>query len=150
MNIAIGADENLEIIDTILEWLQQRQIEFTWHGPEKGVTVSWSEVAIQVAENVIKEKLPTGILLCWTGTGMSIAANKIPGIRAALCDDAETARGARLWNDANVLCLSMRTMTKENVTAILHTWFNTKYEAEPSDAACIASITAIEEKYSKD
>ncbi len=71
-------------------------------------TDPWPEVARKVGEDVAEGRAEEGILFCWTGTGVSIAANKVAGVRAALCVDAETARGARLWNNANVLCLSMR------------------------------------------
>jgi ribose 5-phosphate isomerase B len=66
-----------------------------------------------------------GIVCCWTGTGASIAANKVPGVRAALCHDAETARGARIWNHANVLALSLRSTSLPVAKEILDMWFNT-------------------------
>jgi len=86
-------------------------------------------------------------LLCWTGTGVCLAANKVPGVRAALCDDAETARGARLWNNANVLCLSIRRAAEVVAREILDTWFETKYQPNEEDDGCLAQITAIEEKH---
>ena len=85
-----------------------------------------------------------GILFCWTGTGVSIAANKVPGIRAALCGDAETARGARLWNNANVLCLSMRATSEVIAREILDAWFSHAYEPNPTDEACLAEIEALD------
>jgi ribose 5-phosphate isomerase B len=85
------------------------------------------------------------VLFCWTGTGVSIAANKVPGVRAALCADAETARGARLWNDANVLCLSIRTTTVALAEEILTTWFATHYQPNPTDDACLSQIAALDD-----
>jgi ribose 5-phosphate isomerase B len=78
------------------------------------------------------------VLFCWTGTGASIAANKVRGVRAALCTDAETAEGARKWNDANVLVMSLRLTSPEVAHAMLDAWFTT--EADPSEAANIAQL----------
>jgi ribose 5-phosphate isomerase B len=80
---------------------------------------------------------------------VSIAANKVPGVRAALCDDAETAHGARLWNDANVLCLSLRRMSEAIVHEVLDAWFDTEYKSNPEDDKCIAEIAAIEKAYNR-
>src|SRR5512142_627012 len=88
-----------------------------------------------------------GILFCWTGTGVSIAANKVPGIRAALCQDAETARGARLWNRANVLCLSLRAVSPVIATEILDAWFGTPPGTDPTDVACVQQVAEIERQY---
>jgi ribose 5-phosphate isomerase B len=80
----------------------------------------------------------TGVVCCWTGTGVSIAANKVPGVRAALCVDAETARGARRWNDANVLCLSLRSTSEVIAREILDAWFAA--EPDPSEAANVERV----------
>ncbi len=85
-----------------------------------------------------------GILFCWTGTGVSMAANKVPGVRAALCVDAETARGARLWNNANVLCMSLRNTSEVIAGEILEAWFKTQYQPNPTDDACLAQIEALD------
>jgi ribose 5-phosphate isomerase B len=79
-----------------------------------------------------------GVLFCWTGTGVSMTANKTPGIRAALCGDAETARGARAWNDANVLCMSLRTTTPTIAREIIDAWLSA--EVDPSERAQIDRI----------
>ncbi|MGA9190091.1 MAG: RpiB/LacA/LacB family sugar-phosphate isomerase, partial [Anaerolineales bacterium] len=88
-----------------------------------------------------------GILFCWTGTGVSLAANKVPGIRAALCADAETARGARLWNNANILCLSLRLTSLPVAKEILDSWFETTYQPNPDDDACLAAVNALDLAY---
>ncbi|MGD8752481.1 MAG: RpiB/LacA/LacB family sugar-phosphate isomerase, partial [Anaerolineales bacterium] len=108
MKLSVGADERLHVVDVVLKYLKEQGHDVTWYGPEKGETDPWPEVARRVAEDVIQGRSEEGVLFCWTGTGVSMAANKVQGIRAALCADAETARGARLWNKANVLCMSMR------------------------------------------
>jgi ribose 5-phosphate isomerase B len=78
---------------------------------------------------------------------VSIAANKVPGVRAALCEDAETARGARLWNNANVLCLSLRRISETIALEILQAWFNTAYKPTPEDDSCLAQVEQIERAY---
>ncbi|MER3457281.1 MAG: galactose isomerase, partial [Chloroflexota bacterium] len=83
------------------------------------------------------------------GTGVSIAANKVPGVRAALCDDPQTAAGARKWNKANVLCLSLRRTSEVVAKEILDAWFSTAYEPNPEDDRCIAKIAEIERQYSR-
>ncbi len=144
MKIAVGADERLHVVDVALEHLKEKGYEVLWYGPEIGGTQSWPEVARRVALDVQSAEADEGILFCWTGTGVSIAANKFKGIRAALCDDAETARGARLWNNANVLCLSMRRTSAAVVKEILNMWFSTSYEPNETDDACLRMIDEME------
>ena len=103
------------------------------------------QVARQVAEDVAEGRSEEGILFCWTGTGVSIAANKVPGVRAALCFDAETARGARVWNNANVLCLSMRLTSEIMLEEILEAWFETEYEPTENDEACLLMIDQLDD-----
>ena len=96
------------------------------HGAlNSGEDTRWPVVAQAVAEKVADGRCEQGILFCWTGTGVSIAANKVPGVRAALCTDAETARGARLWNDANVLCMGLRLTPPQVAGEILDAWSST-------------------------
>jgi len=144
MKLAVGADEKLDIVNTVLAVLAEMGHAVQWFGPEVGDTQPWPAVAAQVASKVARGEVEQGILLCWTGTGVSIAANKIRGVRAALCVDAETARGARLWNDANVLCLSMRLTSPAVAKEILLKWFETSYVPNETDDACIAAIRQLE------
>lgn len=146
MKIAIGADERLPIVETILDFVTQKGYTPEWFGPQKGETASWSKVALQVSQAIVEQRVAEGILLCWTGTGVCMAANKVRGIRAALCIDAETARGARLWNNANVLCLSMRLTSEPVAREILTAWFHTTYQPNPTDDACLAVITALDDQ----
>ena len=117
MKLAVGSDERTYVTDAVVADLIARGHELILAGPlrvdEAAAGSSpqddtWPAVARRVAEAVASGAADEGILFCWTGTGVSMAANKVRGIRAALCDDAEMARGARLWNDANVLCFSLR------------------------------------------
>lgn len=146
MHIALGADERLPLVDHILAYLKEKGHSVTYTGPEKEATQPWPQVAADVARSVAAGDAHEGILLCWTGTGVSIAANKVPGIRAALCRDAETAKGARLWNDANLLCLSMRATTDTIATEILDAWFATAYQPNPEDDASLTLIQALDDQ----
>jgi ribose 5-phosphate isomerase B len=85
----------------------------------------WAAVAEQAAAAVASGACEEGIFLCWSGTGISMAANKVAGIRAALCNDARTAEAARVWNRANVLCLSNRSLSGDVAKEILAAWFDT-------------------------
>ena len=144
MKISIGADERLHVVDVALDYLQDKGYQVTWHGPNKGKTQPWPDVARRVALDVQSAEADEGLLFCWTGTGVSIAANKVKGIRAALCADAETARGARLWNNANVLCLSMRRTSEVILKEILDMWFSTTYQPNEADDACLRTIDELE------
>jgi ribose 5-phosphate isomerase B len=144
MKISVGADERLYVVDVVLDYLKDKGLQVIWHGPEKGKTQPWPEVAKRVALDVQSATALEGILFCWTGTGVSMAANKFKGIRAALCDDAETARGARLWNNANVLCMSMRRASEVVAKEILDMWFTTSYQPNETDDACLRMINEIE------
>jgi ribose 5-phosphate isomerase B len=149
MKLSVGADKRARLVDSVLEFLEEQGHKFIWHGPDDENTIPWPQVARQVAEDVSSGRSEEGILLCWTGTGVSIAANKVPGVRAALCDDAETARGARLWNNANILCLSIRRTTDEIAKEILLKWFATEYEPNPDDDACLAMVDHLDELHRK-
>ena len=130
MRIAFGSDERTHLIDFVEQELRNRGHQVELVGPPAGEPLQWTEVAGAVAERVSSARADEGVLCCWTGTGVSIAANKVPGVRAALCGDAETARGARAWNDANLLCLSLRTTTEAVAGEILEAWFS----ASPDDS----------------
>ncbi len=118
MRVGFGTDEVTNVTEAILDHLVSLGHEVV--GP---VEDAWPLVGRDVGRSVVDGEAERGIVCCWTGTGVSIAANKVPGVRAALCTDAETARGARRWNDANVLALSLRltsaAMAREVVDAFL-------------------------------
>lgn len=145
MRIAVGADEQLDVAQYLLDYLRELGHDVDWFGPSVGESQPWPQVAEQVAGSVASGEAQMGIALCWTGTGVCIAANKVRGIRAALCVDAETARGARLWNDANVLCLSMRLTSRPVAKEIVDAWLVTDYLSNPTDDACLALIRKLEE-----
>lgn len=142
MRIALGSDERTHLTDFLAEELKRRGHQVALLGPPAGDDVQWPDVAAQLARSVSAGANDQGVLCCWTGTGVSIAANKVPGIRAALCGDAETARGARRWNDANVLCLSLRATSEVVAKEILDAWFKTDPDA--SEAASIAKVNEMD------
>ena len=144
MKISVGSDERNPVTDAVVDELQRRGHEVTLHGPLKDEVEHWPGVAQHVAEEVAGGQAEEGLLFCWTGTGVSMAANKVPGVRAALCVDAETARGARIWNNANLLCLSLRNTSEAVAKEILEAWFATEYEPNPDDDARLQELAKIE------
>jgi ribose 5-phosphate isomerase B len=124
MKIAVVSDEFYPIHSFVLEWLKSRRHEPVLFGALKSKQEeSWVQSAREAAQAIKEGICDEGVFFCWTGTGISIAANKLPGIRAALCGDAETARGARIWNHANILALSNRLLDQEIAKEILTAWF---------------------------
>ncbi len=122
MKLLIGSDEGRPVVEHLAKHLREKGHEAT----VLPVT-TWAEMAQAVAERVARGEFDQGIVCCWTGTGASIAANKVKGVRAALCVDAETARGARKWNDANVLALSLRLLSEPVASEILDAWLDARY-----------------------
>jgi ribose 5-phosphate isomerase B len=143
VKIAIGSDERNETTDAVVEHLRSRGIDVELHGPLTGEAKQWAEVSADVARRVADEGADAGILFCWTGTGCSIAANKVDGIRAALCPDAETARGARRWNDANVLAMSLRLTTPILAREIVDAFLDTN-DVDPTEMANIERVRELE------
>jgi ribose 5-phosphate isomerase B len=147
MKLAVGSDERTHLTDAVVDELKKRGHAVDLTGALRGEKEVWPTIAQQVAERVAAGEADEGILFCWTGTGVSMAANKVPGIRAALCGDAETAKGARLWNRANLLCLSLRAISEPVAKEILDAWFGTPLGSDPADVACVKRVEEIEEKY---
>ena len=146
MRLAVGSDERTHLTDRVVDELNRRGHAIELYGPLRDENALWPDVAQQVAERVARGDADEGILFCWTGTGVSIAANKVRGIRAALCHDGETAKGARLWNRANVLCLSLRATSEVVAKEILDAWFSTPLGNDPVDVQCVEKVGEIERK----
>lgn len=138
MKVALGSDEKTTLTDAVAADLRRRGHEVVPVGPPAGEAAQWPEVSKRVGELVADRDADTAVLFCWTGTGASIAANKVPGIRAALCTDPATAAGARRYNDANVLVMSLRLTSETVASEMLDEWFATA--PDPSEAANIASL----------
>jgi ribose 5-phosphate isomerase B len=144
MRISVAADERTGVADQVVEEIRRRGHEPVVHGAlADGERPDWAWASEAAARDVADGRAEQGIVCCWTGTGASIAANKVDGIRAALCADAETARGARKWNDANVLALSLRTTSQPVLDEILDAWFTTDASTQPDDADNIRHIDDI-------
>jgi ribose 5-phosphate isomerase B len=138
VKIVVGSDERTALTDAVVDDLRARGHELVLVGPPGGDDRQWADVGHAVGEAVAAGDAETGVLFCWTGTGASIAANKVPGARAALCTDPETAAGARRWNDANVLVMSLRLTSPAVAKEMLDAWFTA--EPDPSEAANIARL----------
>ncbi|GIW08859.1 MAG: ribose 5-phosphate isomerase B [Dehalococcoidia bacterium] len=148
MKIALASDERTALTDAVLRDLQERGHEVETLLPEPGATLPWADVGAWVGRRVATGQADQGVLFCWTGTGVSMAANKVLGVRAALCGDPETARGARRWNDANVLVMSLRATSEPVAHEILDAWFSTPASEEPEDRSNIAKLNQIAETVS--
>jgi ribose 5-phosphate isomerase B len=138
MRIVVGADDEGPVADTVVEELAARGHDVTVL--ERG---QWPEVAREVAEAVGSGDADQGVLFCWTGTGTSMAANKVPGVRAALVWEPWIAEGARRWNDANVLVMSLKRTTPETAREILDAWFGVD-EPDPDEAENIARLGQLD------
>src|SRR3954464_2608727 len=145
MRISVAADERVGIADAVVEELRKRGHEPIVHGAlNDSERDDWAWASESAARDVADGRAEQGIVCCWTGTGASIAANKVAGIRAALCLDAQTAEGARRWNDANVLALSLRATSEAELAEILDAWFGGGPSGDYEDAANVEHIAEIE------
>jgi len=144
MNVVFGSDERTALTDAVLEELRSRGHTIARVGPPGDgpgeAEKEWAQVGREVGAAVARGDAEMGVLFCWTGTGASIAANKVRGVRAALCADAATAAGARRWNDANVLVMSLRLTSVEVAREMLDAWFATA--PDPDEAVNIARLEA--------
>jgi ribose 5-phosphate isomerase B len=144
MRIAVSSDERAGVADAVVDELRRRGHEPIPHGAlADGERDDWAWASEAAARDVAEGRADQAIVCCWTGTGASIAANKVPGIRAALCGDAETARGARHWNDANALALSLRATSHALLGEILDAWFEGEPSAEEDDRANVRHLDEI-------
>jgi ribose 5-phosphate isomerase B len=148
MKIAMASDEKHALTDAIVADLRSRGHEVILFGPltEGDPDVDWPLTSAKVAEAVAAGRAEQGIVCCWTGTGASIAANKVRGVRAALCHDAETAKGARIYNHANVLALSLRATSPAIAKEILDAWLATPYSNDAWNEAQVLRVRELEEK----
>jgi ribose 5-phosphate isomerase B len=144
MRIAVSADERTGVADVLVAALRERGHDVLAHGAlAPGEPEDWAWASAAAARDVVEGRADQAVVCCWTGTGASIAANKLPGIRAALCTDAATAEGARRWNDANVLALSLRLTSEAQLVEILDAWFAAAPSTDPADVANVAHLGEI-------
>jgi ribose 5-phosphate isomerase B len=145
VRVAVAADELTGVAEAIVEELRRRGHEPLLHGAyADGERADWAWASESAARDVAAGRAEQAIVACWTGTGASIAANKVAGVRAALCGDAQTAAGARRWNDANVLALSLRLTSRAALQEILDAWFGAHASGEPDDLENVAHVAELE------
>jgi ribose 5-phosphate isomerase B len=145
MRISVAADEMTGVAGVLVDELERRGHQTLRHGAlSERERNDWAWAAEAAAHDVAEGRAQQGIVCCWTGTGASIAANKVDRVRAALCLDAATAGGARRWNDANVLALSLRTTSQAELAEILDAWFAAEPSSEADDRANVEHLSAIE------
>ena len=147
MRIAVAADERTGIAEAVLDELRRRGHDPAPHGALRdSERDDWAWASEAAARDVAEGRADQAIVCCWTGTGAAIAANKVAGVRAALCGDAATAAGARKWNDANVLALSLRSTSAAELAEILDAWFEAEPTAAADDRANLDHLAEIESR----
>jgi ribose 5-phosphate isomerase B len=145
VRVAIAADELTGVAESLPEELRRRGHDPILHGAySRDERDDWAWASSVAAADVAEGRAEQAVVACWTGTGASIAANKIPGVRAALCVDAQTASGARRWNDANVLALSLRLTSHAALEEILDAWFEGAASEQSDDVENIAHLAHLE------
>jgi ribose 5-phosphate isomerase B len=144
VRIAVSSDERTGIAAALVEELRRRGHEPILHGAlADGERDDWAWASEAAARDVAERRADQAIVCCWTGTGAAIAANKVSGVRAALCGDAATAEGARRWNDANALALSLRATSDAVLGEILDAWFAGSASDEADDVANVRHVDEI-------
>lgn len=136
MRVAFGTDERTVVTDEVKARLAAAGHEVVVVGEGD----PWPDVGRRVGEAVAAGRADRGVVCCWTGTGVSIAANRVPGVRAALCVDAETARGARRWNDANVLAFGLRLTSEAIARELLDAFLDEQISPDPVERSNIAKV----------
>jgi ribose 5-phosphate isomerase B len=145
MRISVAADERVGVAEAVVEELRKRGHEPIPHGAlADGERDDWAWASEAAARDVSEGRAEQAVVCCWTGTGASIAANKVSGVRAALCLDAQTAEGARKWNDANALAISLRSTSEAELGEILAAWFGGEASSDAEDAANVEHLSEIE------
>jgi len=159
VKIALGSDEKHPLTDAIIGELRARGHELLLFGPlaetpgqaqggaDGDAEVDWPLTSARVADAVAGGLAEQGVVCCWTGTGASIAANKVRGVRAALCHDVETARGARIYNHANVLALSLRATSVAIAREILDAWLSTPCSTDEWNERQVARVRDLEDRF---
>ncbi|MDE1860756.1 MAG: RpiB/LacA/LacB family sugar-phosphate isomerase [Candidatus Micrarchaeota archaeon] len=148
MRIAVASDEANDVTRFVLSYLRKRGHKVAAMGALRKKGVEWVDSSRELAEAVAGTSADEGVLFCWTGTGSSIAANKVTGVRAALCVDAEEARGARRWNHANVLVMSLRLTSQALAKEIIDAWLSERYGRSEFDRRNVRKLGQLERKYS--
>ena len=149
MKIAIGGDSESHLADIVIEHLRNKGIELIRKGALAGKDADYVDAAGEVAQAVASGDCDQGVLFCTTGTGVSIVANKVPGVRAALCPDCFTAKIARLANNANVIVIGMRLTGEMLAKEIIDEWLSTSPSTEPRRVNFHRKTDELEKQYLK-
>lgn len=144
MRIVVGSDERTPLTETVVATLTQAGHDVALVGPLADGEQEWAEVGADVGRRVADGSADRGVLFCWSGTGVSIAANKVAGVRAALCADAETARLARKYNHANVLVMSLRATSDQVGREILNAFLDEPDGADDFDVRNVNAVDALD------
>ncbi|MEV7320821.1 RpiB/LacA/LacB family sugar-phosphate isomerase [Streptomyces sp. NPDC093970] len=145
MRISVSSDMDEPVARLLVGELRRRGHEVRSYGAlEAGDDPRWAVCSAAAARDVADGVADQAVVCCWTGTGASIAANKVPGVRAALCVDAYTADGARRWNDANVLALSLRLTSQPVLGEILDAWFAAVPSQDAEDLGNVARVGRLD------
>lgn len=145
MRISVSSDMDEPVARLLVEELRRRGHEVRAHGAlNPGADAQWAVCSEAAAREVAAGTADQAVVCCWTGTGASIAANKVPGVRAALCQDAYTADGARRWNDANVLAIGLRLTSEAVLKEILDAWFGARPSEDAEDRENVAHVTRMD------
>ncbi|HMC05828.1 MAG TPA: RpiB/LacA/LacB family sugar-phosphate isomerase [Solirubrobacterales bacterium] len=145
MRVSVAADERAGVAEAVVEELRRRGHDPIVHGALSGSERDdWAWASEAAARDVAEGRAEQAVVCCWTGTGASIAANKVAGVRAALCVDAQTAAGARRWNDANALAISLRATSEAELGEILDAWFSSEPSREGEDRDNVDHLSEIE------
>ncbi|MER7192097.1 RpiB/LacA/LacB family sugar-phosphate isomerase [Streptomyces flaveolus] len=145
MRISVSSDMDEPVAGLLVEELRGRGHEVLTHGALRpGEDPQWAVCSERAARDVAAGTADQAVVCCWTGTGASIAANKVPGVRAALCTDAYTADGARRWNDANVLALSLRLTSPPLLREILDAWFAAEASTDAEDLGNVERVERLD------
>ncbi|MDN3024066.1 RpiB/LacA/LacB family sugar-phosphate isomerase [Streptomyces sp. S.PB5] len=147
MRISVSSDMDEPVARSLVAELRTRGHEVVAHGAlDPGSDPQWAACSEAAARDVATGASDQAVVCCWTGTGASMAANKVPGVRAALCTDAYTADGARRWNDANVLALSLRLTSQPLLKEILDAWFAGEASEDAEDRENLARIGRLDRR----
>ncbi|MEY9989258.1 ribose 5-phosphate isomerase B [Streptomyces sp. V4I8] len=149
MRISVSSDMDEPVARLLVTELRGRGHDVVTHGAlSPGDDPQWAACSEAAARQVADGTADQAVVCCWTGTGASIAANKVPGVRAALCTDAYTADGARRWNDANVLALSLRLTSEPLLKEILDAWFAGEASEDTQDRENVARLGRLDVRQS--
>ncbi|MBU3111542.1 ribose 5-phosphate isomerase B [Clostridium lacusfryxellense] len=149
MKIALGSDHGgFDLKKEIIIYLESKNIQVTDFGTHTQESCDYPDYALKVAEEVASGNFELGIIVCGTGIGVSIVANKVPGIRAALCSDTFSAHATRQHNNANILTLGARVVGSGLALDIVEVFITSKFEGDRHQKR-IDKITEVEKKYSK-